>query len=86
MAEPEADPLVEEANVLLRDRGYRRGQLSVVAAPLPGRALLKGTKIVSPFADRLEVVAHAVRECVPTLEELGDGRLTPRGLRECLGA
>jgi hypothetical protein len=77
--------VIEEANEILRTRGYSPAQLSAVAAPLPGRALLKGTKIVSPFADSPETVLRAVRDCVPPAEELGRRTITPHELRGCLG-
>jgi len=75
---------IEQANALLREKGYREPQLAVRAAPLPGKALLKGSKILSPFADSPETVLSAVRECVPAAEELGARTLTPHELRACL--
>ena len=75
---------VARANELLQEKGYREAQLGVHAAPLPGRALLKGMKITSPFADSPETVLRAVEGCVPTLEELGKRALTPHELRACL--
>ena len=78
-----ADP-VAEANALLVDRGYREPQLAVHVSPMPGRVLLKGTKIVSPFADAPDVVLRVVRERVPDAAELGDRMLTPHELRDWL--
>ena len=78
-----ADP-VEEANALLVGKGYREPQLAVHVSPMPGRVLLKGTKIVSPFADAPDVVLHVVRERVPDAAALGDRMLTPHELREFL--
>jgi hypothetical protein len=75
---------IEAANATLREKGYSTSQLGVHAAPLPGRVLLKGTKIVSPFSDRADTVLRAVERCVPALAELGRATLTPRALRECL--
>ena len=49
-----------------------------------GRVLLKGTKILSPFSDSPETVLRAVKNCVPTAEELGRRMLTPHELRDCL--
>jgi hypothetical protein len=46
--------------------------------------LLKGTKILSPFSDSPETVLRAVKNCVPTAEELGRRMLTPHELRDCL--
>jgi hypothetical protein len=76
--------VIEEANEALREKGYSSGQLVVVAAPLPGHALLKGTKILSPFADSPEVVFRAVRDCVPPADQLGRRQLRPHDLRNCL--
>ena len=76
---------IDEANEALRAKGYREAQLAVFAAPLPGRALLKGLKIVSPFADSAETILHVARELVPPADELGRRSLTPRELRERLG-
>jgi hypothetical protein len=76
-----ADP-VAEANELLQARGYKEPHLAVHVSPLPGKVLLKGTKIVSPFADTPDVVLRVVRERVPTAEELGARMLTPGELRD----
>ncbi len=76
--------MIEEANALLREKGYSAAQLSAVAAQLPGRVLLKGNKMLSPFSDSAETVLRAVRECVPSAEELGRRMLTPHELRERL--
>jgi hypothetical protein len=78
--------VIDEANELLREKGYSAAHLSAVAAPLPGKALLKGTKILSPFSDTPEVVLRAVRDCVPAAAELGQRTLTPHELRDCLGS
>ena len=79
------DP-VAEANALLSERGYREPQLAVHVSPMPGRVLLKGTKIVSPFADSPDVVLRVVRERVPSTAELGDRTLTPHELRDWLSS
>jgi hypothetical protein len=76
--------VIDEANELLRAKGYSAAHLNAAAAPLPGRVLLKGTKILSPFSDSPETVLRAVRNCVPTAEELGRRTLTPHELRDCL--
>jgi hypothetical protein len=76
--------VIDEATEALRAKGYSAAQLGVFVAPLPGRVLLKGNKIVSPFSDSAETVARVVRDCVPGLEELGRRRLTPHELRACL--
>jgi hypothetical protein len=76
--------MIDEANQILRAKGYAEAHLAAVAAPLPGRVLLKGTKILSPFSDDAETVLRAVRDCVPPAEELGRRTLTPHELRDCL--
>jgi hypothetical protein len=76
--------VIDEANATLRAKGYSAAQLSAVAAPLPGKVLLKGTKILSPFSDTEDVVLQVVREFVPTAEELGRRVLTPHEFRERL--
>jgi hypothetical protein len=76
--------LVEEANALLRDKGYKESQLGVFATPMPTKVLIKGPKILSPFADSPEVVLRAVRDCLPRADELGTRTLTPHELRACL--
>jgi hypothetical protein len=73
--------VIDEANELLRAKGYSQAHLSAVAAPLPGRVLLKGTKILSPFSDSPETVLRVVRDFVPTADELGRRMLTPHEFR-----
>jgi hypothetical protein len=77
------DP-VADANALLLEKGYREPQLAVHVSPMPGRVLLKGSKIVSPFADAPDVVLRVVVERVPTATELGERTLTPHELRDWL--
>ena len=76
--------MIEEANAALRAKGYSEAQLSAYDAPLPGKALLKGNKILSPFADTPETVLRAARELVPPAGELGRRQLTPHELRAAL--
>ena len=78
--------MIDEANELLREKGYSAAHLQAIAAPLPGKVLLKGTKILSPFSDTPETVLRVVREAVPTAEELGRRTLTPHELRAYLGS
>jgi hypothetical protein len=73
------DP-VDEANALLREKGYDERDLAVHAGPR-GKALLKGNKIVSPFSDESELVLRVVRELVPTDAELGNRHIRPADLR-----
>jgi hypothetical protein len=78
--------VIDEANEILREKGYTAAHLSAVESPLPGKVLLKGTKILSPFSDSAEVVLRVVRDLVPTAEELGRRQLTPHELRDQLEA
>jgi hypothetical protein len=73
--------VIDEANEALRAKGYSEAQLAAYDAPLPGRALLKGNKIVSPFADSPDVVLRVARDLVPPLADLGRRTLTPHELR-----
>jgi hypothetical protein len=77
--------VVGRANELLREKGYRDAQLAAFTTPLQTKALLKGAKIVSPFADTPETVLRAVEDCIPTAEQLGRRQITPHELRACLG-
>jgi hypothetical protein len=76
--------VIDDANTALRAKGYSEAQLVAVAAPLPGRVLLKGNKILSPFADSEETVLYVAENCVPPLDELARRTLTPHELRACL--
>jgi hypothetical protein len=74
---------IEQANALLRERGYAARDLAVHAGPR-GKALLKGNKILSPLSDDAEMVLRIVRDLVPTDEELGGKILRPAELRSHL--
>ena len=76
--------MIDEANEILRAKGYSAAHLNASAAPLPGKVLLKGTKILSPFSDTAETVLRVVREAVPPADELGRRTLTPHELRAFL--
>ena len=76
--------LADEANEVLRGKGYREAHLAVFTTPMPSKHLIKGTKIASPFSDSPETVLQAVRDCVPSAEELGKRTITPHELRACL--
>jgi hypothetical protein len=78
--------VIDEANEILRGKGYSAAHLNVVAAPLPGKVLLKGTKILSPFSDTPETVLRVVRDAVPSADELGRRTLTPHELRAFLAS
>ena len=58
--------MIDQANDALQAKGYSAAHLSAVAAPLPGKVLLKGTKILSPFSDTEEVVVRVARDFVPS--------------------
>jgi len=77
--------VIDEANELLRGKGYSAAHLIAVAAPLPGKVLLKGTKILSPFSDTEDVVLRVARDFLPPAEELGKLTLTPHEIRDWLG-
>jgi hypothetical protein len=74
-----SDP-IEQANTLLRERGYAERDLAVHTGPR-GKALLKGNKILSPLSDDAEVVLRVVRDLVPPDEDLGAKILRPAELR-----
>jgi hypothetical protein len=74
-----SDP-VEQANALLREKGYAERDLAVHAGPR-GKALLKGNKILSPLSDEAEIVFRVVQELVPTDAELGAKILRPAEIR-----
>jgi hypothetical protein len=76
--------VIDEANEILRTKGYSPAHLQAIAAPLPGKVLLKGTKILSPFSDTPETVLRVARDAIPTAEELGRRTLTPHELRAFL--
>ena len=71
---------IEQANALLRERGYAERDLAVHTGPR-GKALLKGNKIISPLSDDAEVVLQVVRDLVPSDAELGAKMLRPAELR-----
>jgi hypothetical protein len=71
---------IEQANALLRERGYAERDLAVHTGPR-GKALLKGNKILSPLSDDAEVVLQVVRDLVPSDEQLGGKMLRPAELR-----
>jgi hypothetical protein len=79
-----SDDEIDEANELLRQKGYADRDLAVHAG-LHGRALLKGNKILSPLSDDAVVVLRVVRDLVPSEAELGTKILRPAELRARLG-
>lgn len=71
---------IDEANAILRDRGYAERDLAVHPGPR-GKALLKGNKILSPFSDEASLVLRVVQELVPADADLGNKLLRPAELR-----
>jgi hypothetical protein len=71
---------IEQANALLREKGYTERDLAVHSGPR-GKALLKGNKILSPLSDEADTVLRVVRELVPADEALGAKILRPAELR-----
>jgi hypothetical protein len=71
---------IEQANALLRERGYAERDLAVHTGPR-GKALLKGNRILSPLSDEAELVLRVVRELVPSEADLGAKILRPAELR-----
>ncbi len=71
---------IEQANTLLREKGYAERDLAVHAGPR-GKALLKGNKMLSPFSDDAALVLRVVSEHVPSDAELGGKVLRPAELR-----
>jgi hypothetical protein len=71
---------IEQANALLRERGYAARDLAVHTGPR-GKALLKGNKILSPLSDDAEVVLRVVRDLIPSDADLGGKMLRPAELR-----
>ena len=75
---------IDEANALLREKGYAERDLGVHPGP-HGKALLKGNKILSPLSDEADVVLRVVRDLVPTDADLGGKVLRAAELRAKLG-
>jgi hypothetical protein len=71
---------IEQANALLREKGYAERDLAVHTGPR-GKALLKGNRILSPLSDEADVVLRVVQELIPPEAELGAKILRPAELR-----
>jgi hypothetical protein len=76
--------VIDQANAALQAKGYSPAQLNAVAAPLAGKVLLKGAKILSPFSDTEAVVLRVVRDFVPSAADLQRRQLTPTEIRRWL--
>lgn len=75
---------IERANAVLAEKGYSPARLVVQRGLGDGKALLKGSEIVSPLSDSSETILRVVEEIVPPLAEL-DHPLVPREIRAALG-
>jgi hypothetical protein len=73
--------LIDDANEVLRAKGYTERDLAAFPTPMgPDRAILKGGKLLSPFADDAETVLRLVRDVVPAAADV-KGTLRPAQLR-----
>lgn len=71
---------IEQANALLREKGYAERDLAVHTGSR-GKALLKGNRILSPLSDEADLVLRVVQELIPSHAELGAKILRPAELR-----
>ena len=78
------DEAIDQANEILRWKGYKEAQLAVFTTRMASKALPKGLEIVSPFVDLPETILNAVRGCLPRGDELGSRTITPLEVRACL--
>ncbi len=76
---------IERANAVLVEKGYSAARLIVQPGLGAGKALLKGSEIVSPLSDTAVTILRVVEEIVPPLAEL-EHPLVPREIRTRLGA
>ena len=76
---------IERANAVLVEKGYSTARLIVQPGLGDGKALLKGSEIVSPLSDTAAIILRVVEEIVPPLAEL-EHPLVPREIRARLGA
>ena len=75
---------IERANAVLVEKGYSAARLIVQPGLGEGKALLKGSEIVSPLGDTAVTILRVVEEIVPPLAEL-EHPLVPREIRARLG-
>lgn len=75
---------IERANAVLVEKGYSTARLIVQPGLGVGKALLKGSEIVSPLSDTAVTILRVVEEIVPPLAEL-EHPLVPREIRARLG-
>lgn len=74
---------IERANAVLAEKGYSAARLVVQRGLGDGKALLKGSEIVSPLSDTSATILRVVEEIVPPLAEL-EHPLVPREIRAAL--
>lgn len=74
---------IERANALLAEKGYSVAKLIVIKGLGEGKALLKGSEIVSPLSDTSATILRVVEELVPPIADL-DHPLVPREIRAAL--
>jgi hypothetical protein len=74
---------IERANAVLTEKGYSAARLVVQPGLGQGKALLKGSEIVSPLSDSSTTILRVVEELVPPLAEL-EHPLVPREIRAAL--
>lgn len=75
---------IEQANAVLAQKGYSAARLVVQQGLGEGKALLKGSEIVSPLSDTAATILRVVEQIVPPLAEL-EHPLVPRDIRARLG-
>ena len=71
---------IERANAVLAAKGYSVARLTVQPGLGAGKALLKGSEIVSPLSDTSATILRVVEQFVPPLAEL-EHPLVPREIR-----
>ena len=71
---------IERANAVLAEKGYSTARLVVQRGLGDGKALLKGSEIVSPLSDTAATILRVVEQIVPPLAEL-EHPLVPREIR-----
>jgi len=74
---------IERANAVLAEKGYSAARLIVQKGLGEGKALLKGSEIVSPLSDTSAWILRVIEEIVPPLADL-EHPLVPREIRAAL--
>ena len=71
---------IERANAILAEKGYSAAKLTVIKGLGEGKALLKGSEIVSPLSDTSAFILRVIEELVPPVADL-EHPLVPREIR-----